>query len=669
MALTEQQIEARRRMVGVNGLGLVPPYAAQAAAVPAAEPRALAPRLNLEAGVGLPAGMLPDPANLPAAVQRPAPVAAAVPAPVVAPVVTNGPGFTGRGLTPPSQLPPPAAPAPRPLGARLGTEATGLGMPDVTSMTVSTPRPAPAVAAAAPEPAPVMYARPQPGAAVGTAPAPTVYPRPSPTEPPAVAAAPVQALDRAAFGVYPQLADSQGTTYATTAKLRQGVQRNPATGLAEPAMGLGAPLRMNAATDPRSLTYGAAPAAAAVAAPIAAPIAAAAAPATVDTLTPKTVPNPMVAPPATTVPAPVASPTVPAGATAPAAPAILAPQGAEGTQPTSVSEGPMSPPVAGAGRVTRVGNSFSGTNVGLGAPGLGTSTGAPSAGANTAAENLAAINRDIAYQQSLATRPDLNAPTPSVGGATLMGYDPEDPAGTLKASREFGDRAALNNALNRTTWSPRGGYRVDEAGVAAATKNLDRSAREREVAAQARSALATTALRDAGETGRLGIREAGDTARNNVNAATASQRTAIDSQRLALEGLGATEKVAALRMDNATRARVAALQTQYAAATTPEDQRRIADQLRVLTGKDKEDAFKAIQIGGGSAVIDGIAVPQPASALLYNGATGVTQTIGGNGLGAAAPGVKQYPGYTYQGQGKDGKPIYTDAKGKRVTPV
>ena len=77
-------------------------------------------------------------------------------------------------------------------------------------------------------------------------------------------AAPIPATPGGAvFGFYPQLAGGQRTTYATDAKLRTGVQATgpstfaPATPSERTIIGGGNGQRMNAAQDPRSLTYGA----------------------------------------------------------------------------------------------------------------------------------------------------------------------------------------------------------------------------------------------------------------------------------------------------------------------------------------------------------------------------------------------------------------------------
>ena len=77
-------------------------------------------------------------------------------------------------------------------------------------------------------------------------------------------AAPIPATPGGAvFGFYPQLAGGQRTTYATDAKLRTGVQASgpstfaPATPSERTIIGGGNGQRMNAAQDPRSLTYGA----------------------------------------------------------------------------------------------------------------------------------------------------------------------------------------------------------------------------------------------------------------------------------------------------------------------------------------------------------------------------------------------------------------------------
>lgn len=134
------------------------------------------------------------------------------------------------------------------------------------------------------------------------APAPMVAPAPTPAAPtaaqrfgtlPGIAPPPQRYADggtvkdeeRAVFGLYPQLADSQRTTYAAAEKLRSGVVASgPSTfapalkpaPIAQPAIrGGGDGRRMNAQQDPRSMVYAGRPqttgTAAAAPAPVAAP--------------------------------------------------------------------------------------------------------------------------------------------------------------------------------------------------------------------------------------------------------------------------------------------------------------------------------------------------------------------------------------------------------------
>lgn len=79
---------------------------------------------------------------------------------------------------------------------------------------------------------------------------------------PAAQAAPISATPGGAvFGFYPQMAGGKRTTYATDAKLRTGVQATgpstfvSATPSERTIIGGGSGQRMNAAQDPRSLTY------------------------------------------------------------------------------------------------------------------------------------------------------------------------------------------------------------------------------------------------------------------------------------------------------------------------------------------------------------------------------------------------------------------------------
>lgn len=91
-------------------------------------------------------------------------------------------------------------------------------------------------------------------------------------------------------------------------------------------------------------------------------------------------------------------------------------------------------------------------------------------------------------------------------------------------------------------------------------------------------------------------------------------------------------------MDNATKARIEAVQNEIASAKTPEARRAAAEKLAALQGKAQQDQFAAIEIGGGSVpdTTTGLAIPQPKSALIYNRATGQYEQVGGGAGGAAA---------------------------------
>lgn len=197
---------------------------------------------------------------------KPAAPAAPVPAPAPTPATA----------TQPAAAPAPAAPAPMGWAERNAQRSNQV----TASSIVDSPERRAAQAALAPAP----MAAPAPAA-------PTAAQRfgtlPGMTPPPQRYAdgGTVKDEERAVFGLYPQLADSQRTTYAAAEKLRSGVVASgPSTfapalkpaPIAPPAIrGGGDGRRMNAQQDPRSMVYAGRPqttgTAAAAPAPVAAP--------------------------------------------------------------------------------------------------------------------------------------------------------------------------------------------------------------------------------------------------------------------------------------------------------------------------------------------------------------------------------------------------------------
>lgn len=300
-----------------------------------------------------------------------------------------------------------------------------------------------------------------------------------------------------------------------------------------------------------------------------------------------------VTPPAAVAPAvvaPVAAAPARVTAATPAvsSPAVLAPQGSDATQPVSASEGVLTPAVTDQ----------PGARAGLG-------------GIQDTQEQLARIQANNAA----VTR----------GGLTEIN------GGFGDRNAAFNDGAALRTAAAQGSWSPRRGYQGNEGAVQAALAPINARARLGEAQLGASTSLANTAAREAGDTARLGMREAGDTAR-------AARTGAIDQQRLDLQRQDFGLRAEGARMDNATKARVEAVQNEIANAKTPEARRAGAEKLAALQGKAQQDQFAAIEVGGGSVPdpTTGLAIAQPKSALIYNRATGQYEQVAGGGGGGAA---------------------------------
>ncbi len=86
--------------------------------------------------------------------------------------------------------------------------------------------------------------------------------------------------------------------------------------------------------------------------------------------------------------------------------------------------------------------------------------------------------------------------------------------------------------------------------------------------------------------------------------------------------------------------RTAQLYEAYQNATDPKQQAAIAERLRVLTGKDKPEAWKAIALSGGK---DEFGNAQPGGALIINPTTGEHRYVGGGQQGAQPQGVARRP--------------------------
>lgn len=268
----------------------------------------------------------------------------------------------------------------------------------------------------------------------------------------------------------------------------------------------------------------------------------------------------------------------------------------------------------------------------------------------TDADRLAQDNRDLVAQRELnaakVAQQALTDPAPGMAVIDNGGAD---------RNAAFNEGAALRTAAARGSWSPRRGFQGDDAAVQAALAPIAARARASEVAARNATETTVAGMRDRGETTRTNIRETGDSARA---AATDAQRSAaLDLQRQEF-GL----KAPGVQLDNAAKQRIEAVQQEIATAKTPEARRTAAEKLAALTGKATQDQFAALELGGGQTVdASGIAVQQPKTAIIYNKATGQRELVSAGAPATAAPAGMRMVGTS------NGKPVYEDANGKRVT--
>lgn len=109
-----------------------------------------------------------------------------------------------------------------------------------------------------------------------------------------------------------------------------------------------------------------------------------------------------------------------------------------------------------------------------------------------AADRLSQMNRDTEFQQAMtARRQQLQAAQDPTPGLAAIGNP--GPA----AAQEFFDGANLRNAAAKGSWSPRGGYKGDDAAVQAALAPINNRQRLREISLQNEGRMGEARLRDA----------------------------------------------------------------------------------------------------------------------------------------------------------------------------
>lgn len=153
--------------------------------------------------------------------------------------------------------------------------------------------------------------------------------------------------------------------------------------------------------------------------------------------------------------------------------------------------------------------------------------------------------------------------------------------------------------------------------------------------------LAREQMQQDGAYGRTAITEAGANQRF-------AQSNALDQQRTAVE-------VESKGFANRSAQRLEKLYEQYDKAA-PEDRPAIAEQLRVLAGKDKPDQYGTVSLGTEFDPVTNVATNRGDA--IFNRATG--EILGQqNGRAALPSGMKKQVGTS------NGKPVYEDANGKR----
>lgn len=142
-------------------------------------------------------------------------------------------------------------------------------------------------------------------------------------------------------------------------------------------------------------------------------------------------------------------------------------------------------------------------------------------------DTLGQLQRDIAHAQDMQKLRNPNDPTP--GMAVINGNFADRNAA-------FNDAANLRNAAAQQSWSPRGGYKGNEAAVAAAAMPI-----------QNRQRLSELSLTNEGRMAESRLRDATDRRGQDLAAQTASLRDATDrrGQDVTARGQDMTAKTAA----------------------------------------------------------------------------------------------------------------------------
>lgn len=312
-------------------------------------------------------------------------------------------------------------------------------------------------------------------------------------------------------------------------------------------------------------------------------------------------------------------------------PALLAPPAKPEAQIGPDGAPVMAPvlPVAPAGAIRRVGNSYSGSNVSgdvsingrapgggvISMPGASFIGRAPIAGGAAAAGSVVA-----ASGPSMAVIPDASVDSRQATANFFIDAD---------------QRSDLRRA--QSTWSPRRGF--DGQAIAQAQGAINTTSTNRARAAEG-------LVRDAGETARGAVRDAGDTARANIREQGDMARAGMVDRRQAAAGAIASADLgirqAAAGYDIRTKARIEGAQAEVQNAKTPAARRAASEKLAALAGKAAQDNFAALESGGGTVPIDpanpmlGMRT-EPKVPIIFNKATGQVIQVPGGAVRRPAP--------------------------------
>lgn len=321
-----------------------------------------------------------------------------------------------------------------------------------------------------------------------------------------------------------------------------------------------------------------------------------------------------------------------APAVTPAAPAVMAPaaanpyasvtpeQGAAmakvnaGTAPATAT--PAAP--ANPNLVTRVGNSYSGgPNISGDIELAGTRGGVISAQNNQAAENLA-----------------------RAGGQT----------------RGFGPSGAIRGGGQVSSMDTSAGYAADLkqlAGIEAAKAQQNASMRDQENYAAMKaghmSQKTYQAILARNQTDAITRRG------QDIQASSVGFANKLAQEKLGLDKAKDGRDATAAGFTSRSAKRVEDLQSAYESAK-PEDKAGIAEQLRVLTGKDKAATYK---VAAGGQQLDANGMPYKVPDQIYNEQTGEVKRLDQRDKPALPAGMVKQVGTS------NGKPVYEDANGKR----